>query len=295
MKPRSLRAAAVALFALSTGAAAAPPAPSPRPALWKIADADTTIYLLGTIHALPAGYQWQDERLRETISRSDRLVIEALLDPDPAANAALLLQLGTSPGLPPLAQRVKPSQRATLAKRIAEAKLPPAMLDRLETWAAALILSASSIAKLGVSQSDGVEEKLKATFAAARKPIEGLETAELQLAIFDTLPEREQRVFLKSVLDEPRDSQAEFARMLAAWARGDEKAIARTFDKEMKGAPELSAALLTRRNTLWTSSVVARLASPGTVLVAVGAGHLAGRDSVRAMLARRGYRVERVP
>jgi uncharacterized protein YbaP (TraB family) len=33
---------------------------------------------------------------------------------------------------------------------------------------------------------------------------------------------------------------------------------------------------------------------PGTVLVAVGAGHLAGHDSVVEMLKQRGYKVRRV-
>jgi uncharacterized protein len=36
------------------------------------------------------------------------------------------------------------------------------------------------------------------------------------------------------------------------------------------------------------------MASPGSVLIAVGAGHLAGKDSVVAMLKKQGYRVRQV-
>jgi Uncharacterized protein conserved in bacteria len=36
------------------------------------------------------------------------------------------------------------------------------------------------------------------------------------------------------------------------------------------------------------------MAEPGTIMVAVGAGHLAGRDSVIALLKRHGYRVRRL-
>ena len=36
------------------------------------------------------------------------------------------------------------------------------------------------------------------------------------------------------------------------------------------------------------------MATPGSVFVAVGAGHLAGADSVVAMLQKDGYRVRRV-
>ena len=290
MKPGKSIAAMLLLW--SAGASAAPPVPpSPHPALWRLTDTDTTIYLFGTIHALPAGYRWQDARLGQVVAQADRLVIEALVG-NPAESAALLMRLATSPGLPPLAARVKPSQRARLARLIKASGVPG--LDALETWAAALILGSGAINKLALSTDDGVEERLKAQFAAAHKPVEAFETPEIQLGFFDTLPEKDQRAFLSGVIDEPQDPRPEFDRMMGAWARGDEKAIARTFDKEMKGEPGLGDALLARRNQAWSRALIQRLGQPGTTLVAVGAGHLAGRGSVQAMLARAGYAVERL-
>ena len=114
------------------------------------------------------------------------------------------------------------------------------------------------------------------------------------MRFFDALPEKDQRAFLAGVVDEPQDSRREFDRMLAAWARGDEQAIARTFDREMKSAPGLADALLARRNKAWAAALIQRLARPGTVLVAVGAGHLAGRGSVQELLGKSGYKIERV-
>ncbi len=58
--------------------------------------------------------------------------------------------------------------------------------------------------------------------------------------------------------------------------------------------PELYEALLTRRNRAWTDWLIARLDRPGTVLFAVGAGHLAGRVSVQSMLAGRGFTARRI-
>jgi hypothetical protein len=52
--------------------------------------------------------------------------------------------------------------------------------------------------------------------------------------------------------------------------------------------------LLTRRNARWAEWIDARLDRPGTVFLAVGAGHLAGRDSVQAMLEKRGIKAKRV-
>jgi hypothetical protein len=58
--------------------------------------------------------------------------------------------------------------------------------------------------------------------------------------------------------------------------------------------PRLAAALLHPRNRAWADWIAARLATPGRVFVAVGAGHLAGPHSVQAMLAERGLTVTRL-
>ena len=88
--------------------------------------------------------------------------------------------------------------------------------------------------------------------------------------------------------------RGEFDQMLKAWAAGDVAEIARSFSAEFHDSPELQAALLARRNANWAGWVERRMTQPGSVMVAVGAGHLAGDGSVQEMLKRRGYRVTRV-
>ena len=85
-----------------------------------------------------------------------------------------------------------------------------------------------------------------------------------------------------------------FKGMLAAWSRGDVKAIGRSFNRDLAASPELKAALLDRRNANWSRWIEQRMAKPGSVLIAVGAGHLAGPDSVLELLKRDGYKVQRV-
>jgi uncharacterized protein YbaP (TraB family) len=82
--------------------------------------------------------------------------------------------------------------------------------------------------------------------------------------------------------------------MIRAWASGDTAMIAATFDDELKTSGPLADALLVRRNQRWATWLANRMKKPGTVFVAVGAGHLAGNNSVQAMLAKRGFRVWRV-
>ncbi len=289
MKPLLLLA--LALLPACTQAKPVPPA---RPALWKVVDADTTIYLFGTIHLLPKGLEWSGGRVARAMAASQQLMLEVVLDKNQAELVQVMTRLGISPGLPPLLDRVAPAKRAALSKVIARSGLPAAYLDKLETWAAALALSSASLQALGLDTADGAEAKLTQAFRAANKPVAGLETIEQQLGYFDALPEAAQRRFLESVADDDSDAKKEFAAMIAAWRAGNVRRIALTFDDELKMSPELTDALLRRRNNNWAQWVATRMAKPGTVFMAVGAGHLAGAGSVEALVAKRGYRVVRV-
>jgi len=290
-------ATAIAALLLSGCAQAASPESGghARPALWKLADEDTTIWLFGTIHVLPKDYRWRDKKLDAAFSSSNELVVEAVLDRDPRSSAALLMSLGRATAkLPPLIDRVRPEKRATLQDMITRSKLPIQFLDGLETWAAALMLVGVTLTDLGLDSNTGVEQMLEAEFKTAGKPIEGLEKPEQQLGYFDALPEESQRDFLETLLDDPDAAREDFDKMLKAWGRGDEAGIAATFDDEIELSPHLRDVLLKSRNAAWTAWLKQRLERPGTVLVAVGAGHLAGPTSVQSMLKAEGLEVERV-
>jgi uncharacterized protein len=107
------------------------------------------------------------------------------------------------------------------------------MLDRMETWAAALTLLSLSFQQMGLKPELGVERGLEASYRAGRKPVSGLETIEQQLGYFDKLTEESQRLFLAGVVEDPEGSRAQFDAMVAAWKAGDTGAIARTFDNEL--------------------------------------------------------------
>jgi uncharacterized protein len=240
---------------------------------------------------LPKGTQWRTPALDQAIASSDELVLETNLGADAMAQAQTMMRLGVSPNLPPLAERVPEEKRPALAAMIQAAGVPAKALDRLETWAAALTLAAVSFKLLGLDPDLGVEKTLT---GAGGKPVRGLETVEEQLGFFDTLPEASQRAFLSTVLDDPAEARAQFAAMLAAWSHGDVDAIAATFNSDVTLSPELREILLKRRNAKWAGWLEKRLEQPGTSFVAVGAGHLAGPDSVQRYLKDRGLKVKRV-
>jgi hypothetical protein len=283
---------AIAATACAAPAAEAKPA---APALWKVADSDTTIYLFGTIHLLPKGTQWRSPTFDKAASGSDALVVETVIDEkNPAATIGELFKMAMSPGLPPLAARVPADRKAALDAAIAGSGIPAAAFDRMETWAAAFLLLSVQFKDLGLDPQSGVESNLRKQFEDGGKPIDQLETNAEQFGFFDKLSEDAQRKFLVGVLDDASSMKEEFGGMLQAWSRGDVKSIAKTFNADLADAAELKDALLVRRNANWARWVKGRLDKPGTVMVAVGAGHLAGDQSVVALLQKEGVRVTRV-
>ena len=290
-----LRAALAGLLPLTACAAgAAPAAPAARPAMWKVADADTTLYLFGTIHLLPEGQGWRTAAMDSALAGSDELVLEVANIDDMMAAAQAVAKLGLSPGLPPIAERVPEGKRAAMRAMIAESGYPEAVFDRLETWAAALSLLGVTFKRLGLDPSLGVERQIGTPFRASGRTVTGLETVEEQLSYLDTLSEDAQRALLLSVVEDSAETKTQFRAMLAAWASGDLKGIARTFDDETQMSPELKNALMSRRNAAWAEALAKRMAKPGTAFVAVGAGHLVGEDSVQAMLRKKGLKATRV-
>ena len=287
----------LAFLGLAATAFAAPPAmaAAAKPALWEVSDPDTKIYLFGTIHLLPTNYPWRTRAMEKAIASSDTLYVETIVDQqNPRVLAAELARLGFSPGLLPLASRIHPAKRPLLEAAIANSGVPRHVFDRMETWAAAFTLLGVQFKSLGLHGEHGVEQTLRTAFAAAGKPVGQLETNAEQLGFFDTLSQPAQRALLEGAIQAPANFSADFGTMLRSWINGDVESIARTFNHDLAQSPELRSALLERRNVNWSRWIEKRLAQPGTVMVAVGAGHLAGPDSVQSLLASAGYRVKRI-
>ncbi len=276
------------------------PTPSPAraandadPALWVVKDADTTIYLFGTIHVLKPGLTWFDEAVKTAFDTSGTLVLE-MVQPDPAAMQKIVMASGMSPTGPTLTEQLPADKRAAYAKALADMGAPATAFDRLRPWLAAVTLSLGPIQKLGYDPANGPETILAAAAKAANKPVIGLETAEQQIGFFNGLSDPAQIGFLTSTLDEMPKAGETMAAMVKDWADGDPDALAREMNESLKDTPEVGKVLLTDRNIRWADWVNARMKQPGTVFVAVGAGHLAGGDSVIAQLSKHGIKAERV-
>jgi uncharacterized protein len=286
-------------FGLATAAtcALAPQAAQAKgaPALWSVTDADTTVYLFGTIHLLPEKYDWRTPRFEQAVAGSQELVVETIIDEkNPMQLLGVLTQMGFSNKVPPIAQRVPAEKRAALEDAIKKSGIPRPAFDQMETWTAAFMLLGIQFKELGLKSDQGVEITLRNSFTSQGKAIGQLETNAEQLGFFDALPEKAQQALLEGAIEKPEDVTKQFQGMLQAWSRGDVAAIAQSFNRDLSETPELKDALIKRRNANWSRWIEQRMARPGALMIAVGAGHLAGSDSVIEMLKKDGYRVRRV-
>ena len=266
-----------------------------HPALWEVSDSDTTIYVFGTIHLLPEKLKWRTPGFDRAVNAAQQLVVETIVDQqNPASIQQAELALGFKNGLPPIVRRVPAAKAAKLRAAIAKTGVPESYFDQMKTWLAAITLLSVQFRDMGLKGTSGPEEILRQEFLSEHKPIGQLETNVEQFSYFDKMSEKAQRELLEGAL-EPQDStDKEFGGMLSSWSHGDVKGIALTFNRELSQSSEIRQILLQQRNVNWAKWIEQRMAKPGTVLLAVGAGHLAGKDSVLEKLKSDGYTVRRL-
>jgi uncharacterized protein YbaP (TraB family) len=271
----------------------------PRPALWLLADEDTKIYMFGTIHVLPPGFRWRSAALDKAVGEAAELVVETYQPP--GTETSFESATGFFAEHPvPLLERVPKSKRKRLKAAVEAAGLPLPVLDRMHSWAAAMTLGiAQMLGEYGVedpAQAPGVENVLEEAFRGAGKPIHGVEDGAAVFASLSALPQAVQTQLLIEAIEPVGLPPGKNVEPVSAgekeWVAGRVEAM--DLESEAGFPPALFDVLVRRRNAAWTLWLEERLKKPGTLLFAVGAGHLAGRESVQQMLARRGLRVKRI-
>ena len=264
----------------------------PDPALWVLKDKDTTIYLFGTVHILKPGLTWFDEAVKEAFDASDELVVE-MIQPDPAAMIKIVNDLAIDTTGVPLRDKLSPKDREKYEAAMESLQLPVNAFDPLEPWFASVSISLAPLKQSGYDTNSGVEDTLTSQAKARGIKITGLETPEQQLGFFDNLPEDVQIRFLNFNVDSIGEMTDGMENMVAHWANANINALAKLMNAGLE-EKILYETLLSNRNVQWAEWVDERMDEPGTVFLAVGAGHLAGEDSLQKQLKKRGMLVKRI-
>jgi uncharacterized protein len=258
---------AAALAAGMPATAPAPPA-SDQPAMFVVRDADTTIYIFGTFHALDGQSNWLNSTVHDAFEQSGELVLETVIPEGPQP-------LQATPGF--RGPSVTPSASFLATTRMA--------------------INAGR--EQGMQVGNGADMVLRHLAEAEGKPVEGLETLQLQLDMFSKMPATPAaapRAYpgQPAPVNAMQGLSAAMAEMQSAWKRGDQSVFVKMLDQLKAASPDTYRMMFTERNDRWADWIRARMQTPGTVFVAVGAGHLAGQDSLLVHLAERGIPSQRV-
>ena len=261
------------------------------PAMWEIVGQDGAVegWLFGTIHALPDGAKWRSPRFQTVVKDADALVVEVSGLGDGDAISKIFSDMAFDKPPVPLIDRITPEHRQQFDALLVKSKVRSDYFDGMESWAAALALA--QVAKTG-SPENGVDRALLKDFAD-REIIE-LEGAQVQLAIFDALPEKEQRDLIDAVLDESAAYEKDQNRLARSWKRGDIGELEKLTQRGVLVDPELKETLLIQRNQAWAAQIENLLSAETKPLIAVGAGHLLGAQSLSKLLEQRGYIIRRI-
>lgn len=265
-----------------------------QPAMWTLKDEDTTLYIMGTVHLLRPDLDWRSEEITHALTSADTVVFEADVASQQAASE--MMKFISTKGMftdgRQLTSLLTEYEQAELEAALGTVGLPLGAVQPMKPWWAAVNLSVMQIQKEGFDPNSGVETVLRLEAEQAGKSFAYLETIDEQLGKLATLPDAVQVDFLISSAESIEEGGEVLDALVSEWVDGDVNGLALLLaNPDMMGSEDLYDALLRQRNQDWVGKISAMLDEPGTRLIAVGAGHLAGDDSVIRLLENEGYEV----
>ncbi len=308
---RSFWLAGAALLAASCSEKAAEPAAEKTGLpMWVIEDADSTVYLTGTVHMLPPEVDWRSAKLDKAIEDATELWLEL---PMPTSQEEMARRYGPMMMRHmfsfnrPLSSLLTDEEEAQLAAAIERADLPPNMaagFEMMKPWAVTLMLGVGPLVASGFDPESGIDINIARIAEEQGDEIKGFETFEQQMEMLAGGTEEEQLEALRAAIAAPPEATDDMLeqseKAFAGWARGEVEPVEELVMQMRSAAPGDPAmaglaveAMLDNRNADWAEQIEQLLAGEGTSFVAVGAAHLVGPNSVQDYLKQRGIEAKR--
>lgn len=266
---------------------------SPHTLLWKVTGKNLArpTYLFGTMHILCAEDARLSDSLKKAIGYCDEVYFEIKLDDFTSMLKSLqFMKMNDNKKLSDLLNGEDYAKVKNYFENRGAVILPFSMLERFKP-----LLISSLIEEEGMDcqTTNGMELVIMKKAHESSKKIKGLETAEFQAGLFDSIPYEKQAHDLVNYIDSV-DQYKKITSELASVYRNQDldriEELTRTGDA---GAGDYLDLLLYGRNKRWVDQL--NLLMPQkSLLVAVGAGHLPGAQGVISLLRKKGYTVSPV-
>jgi len=263
-----------------------------RGLLWRIEPAGgEPSYLFGTIHSEDARVLALAPPVRQAFDGARQVCLEIPMDPVTLVKTSVAMMLTDDSRT--LKDIVGDDLYRKTVQALADYAIPEIVAERLKPWAAATTLTLPRPMTGKVLDSTFYEDGV-----AAGKAVDGLETIDEQLQVFENIKESDQVAMLRDTVDHLSDVREEYDAMLSAWLDRDldklvalgEASLQRTDGDFFK---DFERILITSRNHRMDERMQPYLKTGGA-FVAVGALHLPGGEGLLNLLEKRGYSVVRV-
>lgn len=270
--------------------------PVQKALLWKISGNGLSkpSWLYGTIHVIPKHELEFSDATMAALGRARRVTFE--IDMREMTNMRTQLSLITKAFMAngkTLRDLLPAEDYAFVRTKMDDMGLPPGMLERIKPMFLSTMLASEEEEGRPASGDRMTSVEMEIYRLVRRRKLEsaGLESAQYQMAIFDSIPYDAQARMLVESLRNNEGGGDEFGQMIALYRAGDINAMQSMIADEGSGMQQYEEILLQRRNRNWIP-VMGRMMREKPTFFAVGAGHLGGPNGVIALLRREGYRVE---
>ena len=261
--------------------------PTENSLLWEIKAAGESkpSYLFGTIHLIcPADFSLSDS-LKSAVTKTEQVALEIDMD-DPAMMATMMKTMNMKEGNT-LSKLISESEYAKLAKFYKDSVgVGIAMFEKAKPF----VLMGPLFNSVLACQPQSYEMSLVELAGKQKSEVIGLETLEEQMAIFDTIPYKDQVKMLLTLIDSLPQARREFKELISLYKTENINELYQMTLKSEFGMESNQDIMLFDRNKKWIARIQKLIADKPT-LFAVGAAHLGGEKGVIALLRKEGYRV----
>ncbi|MBL4639519.1 MAG: TraB/GumN family protein, partial [Kordiimonadaceae bacterium] len=213
-------------------------APEKSPAIWKISDHDSVIWLFGTIHILNPKLKWRSTQIDTAFSSAEKIYFEA--PANSKGMQALIMRHGIDKHRP-LSSKMSASGKIQMVKALKTLGLPASRVQQFEPmrpWLVGLTLAAAQIVAQGGDPSAGVEKTLSHEAAKQGKAIGYFETDEEQIMFLSGLSEPAEIFFLEDGLRAINEEPMLLDELTKSWATGDVRGIDAAMVHSLQGHQE---------------------------------------------------------
>jgi uncharacterized protein YbaP (TraB family) len=255
--------------------------------LWKVTGKDLKqpSYIFGTMHILCADDAILSDSLKMIIKNADEIYFEIdMTDMQGMMSAMKYMRMNDDKKLSDLLSDQDYNKvKNYFAKH--SSMLPFSMLEHFKPM---LISSLIEEDDLPCKTTNGMEFVIMKEANTQNKKFNGLETAEFQASLFDSIPYKDQALDLVKYIDSSDDYKKMTDTLAEAYKTQDLNKIEQLTIKEDPGTESFMDLLLYGRNRKWVKNMQ-QLLPQKSFLFAVGAGHLPGEQGLINLLKKSGY------